>query len=459
MTQPYSAYTTPNAAPSGGIYNPMAPAQSAPIANQASPATPQGLYAFSQGGNTATFSAPSYTPGQNGNPGTWSASYNNLTGTSPGGQVGYQQGAQQANQRYSIVNDPNYNAFVQQSTNAQNAELYGQNVLNNSGVQQAANVQAGLVGPSSAQNAGIAAQQQGLSQLQATANGQGPNVAGMQSQQAVSQALQAQLAGAASAKGGAYAQAGAQRQAALNSAGIQGQAAGTAASTAAQQQLGAEQAYSSAAQGLSQQATGIQATSGQNAAGAASTLAGQENTGLNYYNQLANLYQGEGNTAANLASNQVANDYGLAGTQLQASTQQNIATQQQQTQLLGAGMGGAAGLMALLSTGAAEAGARGARDAGLSKEHAAKIGAMIGQHVGAERLGGKVPEVAAKADTEAAAKAAQGKPRGMSHDDMRGHLASLRKRIPASAQYEPAAPHAYQAGSALARLAKLRGAA
>jgi hypothetical protein len=254
-----------------------------------------------------------------------------------------------AAQKWSLQNMPDYSDYQALGSAAQQYGAQGQNVLNQSapGIQQGLSAQQAATGTSAQQAQGVGQQLNGLNMLNATATGNGPNVAGMASQQATSQALQAQLAAGASARGGAYAQAAAQQQAGRNAAGVQAQAAGQASLTAAQQQLTAQQQYAQAAQGLSTVANQAQSVAGTNAANLTQSQLANQQAGLQYYEGQQTAYQQQQQMAANLATSQLNADYGLSGTALQTQTQQNIANQQQQTQLASGAAGATAGLIGL----------------------------------------------------------------------------------------------------------------
>lgn len=95
------------------------------------------------------------------------------------------------------------------------------------------------------QGIGAAYGNQALAQLSSAAEGNGPSAAQEQLGRGVQSAIQAQMAGAASARGGAYAQAAAQNQAANQAAGIESNAIGSATALRAQEQQQAEQALMS----------------------------------------------------------------------------------------------------------------------------------------------------------------------------------------------------------------------
>lgn len=257
---------------------------------------------------------------------------------------------QQAKQQYSIDQDVNYGTYQALGNAAQQAGLYGQNVLGDQNAAKAYAAQANqAAGPSTQQLSAQSYQNSALANLRDAATGTGPSMADIQGQQTVSQAMRAQLAAGASARGGAYQQAAAMQQAGQNAAGIQAQAVSQTEANRINEQFQAQQAYA--------QASG-QAVSGANQgyiaqqqalAGATGSAQAEQGLGLNYYNQLAGLYNQQSTTAANLASNQVANDYGLSGTQLQTQTQQNIANQQQTQNYVGAGLAAVGTLASLAS--------------------------------------------------------------------------------------------------------------
>lgn len=453
MTQPYSPYLNGPGSTNQGV-NPSAAAPQSPAYNF-TPSAP----------GTSTVGASLSVPGSGSGP--WGSGtptqytqqplpQTGLYGSNPNesqGKVGANVAAQVGNQKYSQVYDPNYQDYTALNSIAQQYGQQAQTTLNNPGVNAAIGQQTALAGGTAASNGALGA-------LAQAANGQGPaaQAAAMQQQAGISQAMRAQLTAAASARGGAYAQSGAQQNAAQQAAQIQLQGNQQATAANLQQQQAAQQAYATAAN----QQYGLETSAAQSAE---QSQAQQQAQALGYYTGQQQAYTNQGQFAGNLAQTQVANDLGLAGTQLQTQTQQNIASQQQQTQLAGAGASalgiGLTSLLAAASTGGAEAAARGARDAGVSPETAARIGALIGQHIGDTR-GIRTPATEA-GDTAAAASVAKAPPKGpMSEDEARAHMASARKGkakdpIPASARYEPAAHAAYQAGSALARLAAQHG--
>lgn len=105
-----------------------------------------------------------------------------------------------------------------------------------------------------------------LALQKSAAEGNQPSAAQIQMGQGVSAALRAQLAGAASARGGAYAQAGAQQTAAEVGGQQAASAVGQSAELRAQEMANARAAYSSAAQGMQQgsvAASGAEANIGQ----------------------------------------------------------------------------------------------------------------------------------------------------------------------------------------------------
>lgn len=369
------------------------------------------------------------------------------------------QAIQMMQEKYSITRDPNYNNYLVGAQQAQNAALYGQNVLNNPGAAGALNAQAAQAGATTgAQQAAYGNQGQALGMLQNAAAGNGPTAADIQGQQSISQAMKAQLTAGASARGGAYQQAAAQQQAGVNAAGIQAQGAAGAAQLRAQEQQNAQAQYAGASGAAVTAANQNYAAQAQALGGVTSAQQNEQGMGLNYYNQLANLYNQQSATAGNLASNQVANDYGLAGTSLQTSTQQNIANQQQQQSYIGAGIGALGMVAAALSTGGAEAAAKGAREQGVPEHEAVAIGTHVGQAIGKMRAPAPMVHAAKPADTAAARKGA------MTPDEMHAHMAKLRAagkkppQLPGPAT-EPLAAHAYAAGSHLAQLAKVHAAA
>jgi hypothetical protein len=82
-----------------------------------------------------------------------------------------------------------------------------------------------------------------LSMLQQRANGQGPSIADAQMQQGLSQARQAQMQQAASARGGGANLVAAEQLAGSNASQQQSASLGQAATARAQEQIGAQQAY------------------------------------------------------------------------------------------------------------------------------------------------------------------------------------------------------------------------
>ncbi len=365
------------------------------------------------------------------------------------------QSVQQQNQRYSLANDVNYGDYERLGTQAQGYGQYAQNTLSDPRVAAAMQAQSTqAAAPSAAQNGATSQQRNALDMLGNAAAGNGPTAADIQGQRSISEAMRAQLAAGASARGGAYAQAAAQTQAAQQAAGIQAQGVGQAAALRAQEQQNAQSAYAGAAgQAVSgaNQAYGLQTQALGNAQQAA---AAQQGLAMNYYTGQQGALQSQSQFAGQLASNQVANDYGLAGTAMQTQTQQRIADQQQGTQIAGATAGAVGGLlMALASTGGAEAAARGALDQGVPMRVAANIGEQVGQDIGRARVGPELAQAARPADAEAALRGA------MSVDDVHAHLAALRGRSLPGPSTEPMAPQAYAAGSHLAALARqVRGA-
>jgi hypothetical protein len=267
---------------------------------------------------------------------------------------------QRSNQKWSQIYDPNYQNYTGLSTIAQQYGAQAQQPLNDPRVAAALQQQQGLAGGMSADQTGA------LGALSASANGQGgsvgmlanaaagngPTAADVQQNAGIAQAMRAQLTAAASARGGAYAQSAAQQQASQNAANIQLQGVGQAAQLRAQEQQAAMGQYAQA-QGSAQQAYataanqqyGTQVGAAQSAEQAA---AGQQTAAMQYYEGQQQAYEQQGEFAGNLAQAQIANDYGLSGTQLQTGTQQRIANQQMGTQLAGAGIGlGGAILMGL----------------------------------------------------------------------------------------------------------------
>lgn len=106
---------------------------------------------------------------------------------------------------------------------ARNQGLANANVATGQGFSNTASGAFGQYGGAdqAALGAGAGGQRSAQDLLMQAANGQTPSVAAQQMQQGTQQALQAQLAAAASAKGGGMAQAAAQRQAANQGAALQ----------------------------------------------------------------------------------------------------------------------------------------------------------------------------------------------------------------------------------------------
>lgn len=355
-----------------------------------------------------------------------------------------------AAQKNILELDPNYANYEQLATQAQQAQGAGQQVLNTSGVPQAAQVQQSLVDASQTQQAATNAQMGAIGNLQTAAQGGGP-MAGSAAQQAgTQQAIQQQMAAANSARGG-FGLANAQKQAQATGAGLQQQAVQQGAIMNLQQQ---EAAQANLANATGQAVTGAnQATSiaGTNAANAAGTLGQQEALAMGYYGNTAGLYNAQAGTAAGLAQSQLAANAGASNISAQTGTQAQTANNQLTWQGIGAGASLATGLIAAAaSTGGAEAGALGAMASGAPPHVAAEIGARVGHAIGQARGGSALPArewaFAKEADRQAAMSVAHGS-------------AQPQGAFPGP-ESEPLAPAAYRAGAALARrptLAALMG--
>lgn len=167
----------------------------------------------------------------------------------------------------TVLNGPNYNGTNQNATNPNTGILgtvngalglndnyqagsaniqQGTNTaqLNNAyqGVQQGLGYQQDLASTLAPQaTSAVASQNQLAAQLQAQANGQGPNVAQNQLNQATGQNVANQSAMAAGQRGASSNVGLLARQAAMQGSGIQQQAAGQAATLGAEQQIAAQQ--------------------------------------------------------------------------------------------------------------------------------------------------------------------------------------------------------------------------
>jgi hypothetical protein len=176
---------------------------------------------------------------------------------------------------------------------------------------------------------------------QAQANGTGPNVAASTLGQGAAAGIRAQLAAAASTRGGAAMQAAAGQNAAIQNANITGAAAGNAANAEAQAQLQGQQnlgQYEQGAQtGLAGAANNQLSTTGNLGLGYGNLGEGAAATGLQVGTQAGEAYSTEQQQAqqayeqmaqqvqqnqlqANIAQNQA--NKGLQGTEDQISAQQ-----------------------------------------------------------------------------------------------------------------------------------------
>jgi hypothetical protein len=367
------------------------------------------------------------------------------------------QALQQGAQKWSIPQDVNYSDYRNFGNESQQYGLQAGTTLNDPRVQASIDQQNALAqGPSAAQShgfqtlggyasgtgAGQQDQNASLGILRNAASGNGPSAAQAQLQSGVDQSIRAQQAQANSARGNGLANA--QLQAQQTGAQMQGQAASQSAALRAQEMQAAQSTYAGAAGQAANTAAGSanaylgaanQAQTGQvqAAAQAEASNANEQNLAMNYYTGQQGALQSQSQFAGNLAQAQVANDYGLSGTELQTQTQQHIANQNNQTQTDAAVAGATAaaiGLVASASTGGSEAAARGARDAGADPHASTLLGAHIGQAIGDSR-GIRTPATE-QADALAAARVAGAPP-------ARG--------IPSTAAYEPLADTAYRLGA------------
>jgi hypothetical protein len=237
---------------------------------------------------------PTSYGGAVGGPQAWTNYYQGL-GQTAAGQVGAQR--TQAMGAAGAAMNP-YSAYGQANSAAWNGAAAGSQGMGSLAQQQLAAAGSG--------------QDQVSRALQAQANGTGPNVAASTLGQGAAAGIHAQLAAAASTRGGAAMQAAAGQGAAIQNAAITGQAAGNAANATAQAQLQGQQELAQYTQGAQ---TGL--------AGAANTQLGTAgNLGLGYGNL------GEGAAATGL---QVGTQAGEAYSTEQLQAQQAYEQMAQQT--------------------------------------------------------------------------------------------------------------------------------
>jgi hypothetical protein len=169
------------------------------------------------------------------------------TSGTPGGTVSQLSGSQVQGQP-NLWFGGNPNAPGQFQAGYQNMGNTEQTALNNQ-AGQALGTTAPTVatGPANAYagmaNQGMTQQQQATGLLAQAAQGNTPSAADISMQQGIAASARAQLAAAASARGGAYGQEAAQQQASQNIAGQQSQGVGQAAALRAQEMATAQQAY------------------------------------------------------------------------------------------------------------------------------------------------------------------------------------------------------------------------
>ncbi len=159
-------------------------------------------------------------------------------------------------------------------------------------------------------NVGLGGQTQALSDYNAAANGTGPSAAQAQLQAGLGQSIQAQMAGAASTRGG-FGLANAQYNAAQNAGQLEGQAANNAAQLRAQEQQAGMAGLANTASAIQQQqannaqynANAVQQQHQLNAQNALAAYGQGTNTQANALGQAANSQFGFQNAAANQGFN------------------------------------------------------------------------------------------------------------------------------------------------------------
>lgn len=289
----------------------------------------------------------------------------------------YQVGSQQAQanqvgtQSYNIMNDPAWAASAMLGTQAQQYGQQAQQAFNNPYVTGALGAQGALAkGPTAGQNLGGNEQLSALGQLQASAMGnnpalgylrqaaagQGPSAAQGQLQAGANMSMQQAEAQAASTRGN-MGLANAQKNAQATNAGTMQQAANASGQLRAQemqaaqgqyaQQLGsAQQAYAGAAGQFGQNQNSAAGLQAQAAANYGQTALAQQGQVAGYYTGQQTQLQAQQQMAENAAIAQTNANYGLAGTQLQTQTQQDIANRQQTGQEVGAGVAATGAILA-----------------------------------------------------------------------------------------------------------------
>ena len=304
--------------------------------------TQAGLAGLGAGDQTAPPSSYTYNPwGSLGaDQGAGQSSANNPYGSTNGQGTGlFGWGAPQM-MRGNVFGNNQSAAAVNQGALGMGAAMYGR-----TGPQIDTSGAAGYNGN---YNQAVGSQNQAISLLQQTANGQGPALAAQQQaiqgqfNQQLGQQLNSQMAAANSARGGgpglAAAQGNAAQQMGANTA-QSSQAAGLAAAQArAQTMAAAQSAFGQQALGMGAQALQGQQQAYQLAGAQANLTAGQN--ALNQQGLLAEQGIGQGAELAQLQANEnaYANQYGLAGTSSTNNSQAGA-------QAVGAGVG--AGMAAL----------------------------------------------------------------------------------------------------------------